>query len=85
MDLNEAVCAACGKPLGIRANWHTANEGRAYHNDCPVPDPDSFKPPPVESLSEFVERKARSAMYGRGTRTLEQDARANPKDDDDGD
>jgi hypothetical protein len=85
MDLEEGVCAGCGKPLGARANWRTANEGRAYHNDCPIPElpseppllPDRPPPPPPEpptSLTEFTERKAREAIHGRGTKTLHEDA-----------
>lgn len=63
MDLDDGVCAACGQPLGIRANWRIANGGRAYHNDCEpagdeglVPDDDEEG----ESLTEFAERKARN-------------------------
>ena len=82
MDLDEGVCAHCGKPLGIRANWRVANEGRAYHNDCPIPEPTEEEPRKVESLSEFAERKARSAIHGRGARTLEQDAKERGDDGD---
>lgn len=71
MDLDEGVCAACGKPLGIRANWRTANEGRAYHNDCePVAEFNGEERREGESLGEFAERKARNVMHGKGQQQL---------------
>jgi hypothetical protein len=74
VELDEGVCAACGKPLGIRANWHLANEGRAYHNDCvPSESLGGEASANVESLGDFAERKARRVLHGAGARTLDDD------------
>lgn len=73
MDLDEGVCADCGKPLGARVNWCLAGNGRAYHNDCePGPEPEP-REEPEESLTEHAERVARRAIHGPGSRALEED------------
>ena len=76
MSMEDGACAGCGKPLGPRINWHVppGQDGRAYHNDCEPSEPEPEKPRPKETLTEFVERKARDAMHGRGQGTLEEDA-----------
>ncbi len=74
MDLDEGVCAACGKPLGPRANWRIANEGRAYHLDCePSPKREAQDLANVESLGEYAERKFRGVMYGKGQQQLREE------------
>lgn len=74
MDLQEGVCAGCGKSLGIPADWRLI-EGRAYHHSCePAPPPADPPERKVQSLGEFVERKARNVMHGRGQRTFEEDS-----------
>lgn len=69
LPMDEAVCASCGQPLGIRANWRLVR-GRGYHNDCePAPEP-----PPreeeKESLADHAERVARNIL-APGQKTLE--------------
>lgn len=69
MDLDEGVCAACGQPLGIRANWRVANGGRAYHNDCEPAGDEGLVPDVPErgkSNRDFYERKARDVLRGKG-------------------
>lgn len=52
MQVDEGICAGCGKALGPRAFWHVppGGDGRAYHLDCPVserePEPPLLPPPP---------------------------------------
>lgn len=77
-DLDEAVCAACGKPLGIRANWHPTEDGRAVHNTCELapPRPESHAAPDnVLRMSKFDE-VARNVLHGKGQRTLGEDTDA---------
>lgn len=72
MDLDEGVCAGCGKPLGIRANWRPGPAGRAYHNDCePAPESEP-REEPKETLGEHVERVARKIVHGPGAMTLDE-------------
>ena len=70
-SLDEAVCAKCGQPLGVRANWRLVND-RAYHNDCEA----APEPPPreedEETLTEHAERVARNILRP-DQRTLEED------------
>ncbi|HEV2789889.1 MAG TPA: hypothetical protein VGV69_01150 [Solirubrobacterales bacterium] len=83
MDLEEGVCASCGKPLGPRANWHIppGRGGRAFHNDCPIPPPEPDDPPSTgEPLGKFFERKARAAMQGRGQQFLDTDTPPDTKE-----
>jgi hypothetical protein len=72
--LDEGVCAACGKPLGIRANWRTI-DGRAFHSNC-EPAPESPKresaPDNVLQMSKF-DKAARNVLHGKGQRTLGED------------
>lgn len=71
-SMNEALCAACAQPLGIKANWRLVG-GRAYHNDC-EPGPETPEPErPKETLGERAERAARRVLHGPGQRTLEED------------
>jgi hypothetical protein len=64
----EPLCAACAKPLE-GTNWRWEN-GKGYHEGCKAgPPPEAQRK--VRSLGAFAERKARSAMHGRGQRTLE--------------
>ena len=73
MDLSEGACAGCGRELGPPSDWRLLGDGRAFHNGCePGPEPG---PPPerkVQSLSEFVERKARNVMHGKNQPTLDE-------------
>lgn len=52
MQVDEGICAGCGKVLGPRAFWHVPSkaDGRAYHLDCPMPErepePPLLAPPP---------------------------------------
>lgn len=82
MDLDDGVCASCGQPLGIRANWRIANGGRAYHNDCEPAGDEGLVPEDTadesESLSEFAERKARGVMHGKGQQQLEDRGKDSP-------
>lgn len=73
MDLDEGVCAACGKPLGLRAGWRMANGGRAYHNECePTVEAEPQGRTNVRSLGDFAERKARNVLHGKGQQQLEE-------------
>jgi hypothetical protein len=67
---SEGVCASCGKPLGIRANWRMTQSGRAYHYGC---EPTEVADKQGESLTEHAERAARSVTHGRGQQVLDQE------------
>jgi hypothetical protein len=71
VDLAEGICAACGKPLGPRAEWYTAPSGRAYHHGCePSPAAEAAEED-QESLTKHAERAARRVIHGPGQQSLD--------------
>lgn len=63
------VCCVCGDDLP--RYFELDEEGRGHCPDCEPAPPPERPEVEVESLAEFAERKARSAMMGRGQTTLD--------------